>query len=104
MTVNRSLASLLACVLVLVFAATAYAKERNYWHHKEGHFENTKENRWEEKSPTGTYHFVEKERTEKYVELHDKSRDCTVRLFDDHCTVRFKDEPFKHLYDGHWGK
>jgi hypothetical protein len=104
MTVNRSVVSLLACLLVLAIAAPVHAGERNYWRHKEGHFENTMENKWEEKSPSGTHHFVERDRTEKYVELHDRSRDCTVRLFDDHCTVKFKDEPFRKLYDGHWGK
>jgi len=103
MSVKSSAVSLFAFLLVLVLAAPSYAAERNYWHHKTGHFENTKENKWEEKSPGGTYHFVEKERTEKYVEIHDRSRDCTVRLFDDHCLVRFKDEPFKRLYEGRWG-
>jgi type III secretory pathway component EscR len=103
MTVHRSLVSLLAFLLVLVFAAPSFAAERNYWRHSKGHFENTKENKWEEKSASGTQHFVEKDRTEKYVELFDKSRDCTVRLFDDHCTVRFKDGEFTKLYEGKWG-
>jgi hypothetical protein len=105
MTVHRSLTALLACFLVLAFAAPSYAAERNYWHHKKGHFENTKENNWEEKAPDGnTYRFHERERTQHYVELHDKSRDCTVRLFDDHCSVKFGNEPFKRYYEGHWGK
>jgi hypothetical protein len=105
MTVHRSIVSLFACFLVLAFAAPSQAAERNYWHHKTGHFENTKENKWEEKAPDGnTYHFYEKDRNEKFVELHDKGRDCYVRLFNDHCMVKFGNEQFKRYYEGHWGK
>ncbi len=95
--------SLIACLLLLATAGAILAAERNYWRHSKGHFENTKENRWEEKSPDGTYHFVEKKRTDRFVELYDRKRQCTVRLFNDHCNVKFGDEKFQKLYEGKWG-
>ena len=93
-----------ACLLV-VCVASVHAEERNYWRHSHGHFANTKGNRWEEKKDDDTYHFVETDRTDHYVELYDKSRDCTVRLFSDRCMVKadFTNNKFEKFYEGHWG-
>jgi hypothetical protein len=104
MIIHRPVISLLACFLVLAFTAPVFAGERTYWQHKTGHFERTNEKRWDEHSPKGIFHFVEKEHTDKYVVLFDKSRDVTVRLYDHHCDVKNKTEPFKKIYEGHWGK
>jgi hypothetical protein len=96
------------CVLALVFVpavalpALADYRERLVWRHSQGHFENTRGNTWVEKSPDGTFHFVERARREAFVELYDGSRDCTVRLFPNRCMVRFGTGPFEWYYDGHW--
>jgi hypothetical protein len=105
MNAQRSIRLAVAVVMALAFASAAQAAERDYWRHKKGHFENTSGNKWEERAPDdNTYHFVEKERTREYVELHDKSRECWVRLYDDRCEVKFNDGAFEKLYDGKWGK
>jgi hypothetical protein len=93
-----------AVLLVLICAATAMAAERNYWRHSRGHFTNTKGNHWEEKIDNATYHFEEKDRTEAFVLLYDESRKCHVRLFNDHCDVRFGDGAYSKYYDGKWGR
>jgi hypothetical protein len=94
----------LALVLVPVLALPALAdnRARLVWRHGDGHFENIRGNTWVEKSPDGTFHFVERARYERFVELYDGSRDCTVRLFGDRCMVRFGTGPFVRYYDGWW--
>jgi CubicO group peptidase (beta-lactamase class C family) len=74
-----------------------------FWRYGEGHFEYTGKNKWTEKAPTGeTFHFVEARRTDNYVELSDKSRECTVRLTATECQVKFKDGKFEKYYHGKW--
>src|SRR5579872_788811 len=102
MTNNRSLRLPVACLLMLGFTSAAYAAERKAWCHSEGHFENLKDGRWEERSQGGTARFVEKERTEKFIELYDATRECYVRLFEKHCEVKFENGKFTKLYDGTW--
>jgi hypothetical protein len=95
---------LVAGLLVLVCVTRSDAAEREYWRHSKGHFENTEKNKWTEKAPNGeTYHFIEVKRTEHYVELHDKGRDCTVRLHNTECEVKFGDGKFERYYEGKWG-
>lgn len=86
-------------------AAVASAEERNYWRDDKGHFENTKGNLWERKNGDSTFHFVETDRTDAYVELYDKSRDFTVRLYSDRCMskVPSTDNKFEKSSEGHWG-
>jgi hypothetical protein len=103
MTVPRSLASLIAALLVFALAGSGWAAERSYWRHKKGHFENIRGNRWVEKTPDATYRFVETKRTDRVVELYDRSRECTVRLFKTFCTVKFGNGRFQRLYEGKWG-
>jgi hypothetical protein len=92
-------------IVALLWATPASAADRNYWRHSKGHFENTEGNKWVEKAEKdATHNYVEKERTEKYVELYDKSRDAWVRLFDDRCMYRFGDKKWERLCDGSWGK
>src|SRR5690242_10111197 len=104
MSERRSIGLVVACLLLLVCVAPARAKERSYWRHSKGHFENTKGNTWVEKCPEGTFRFVETKRTEKYVELYDKSQKCTVRLYNNRCDIKNKDtkNKFKKCYDGKW--
>jgi hypothetical protein len=105
MNAGRTIRIAIALFVAFTFATAASAAERNYWHHKNGHFENTEKNHWEEKAPDdNTYHFTEKERTQHYVELHDKSRDCWVRLYNDRCEVKFGEGNFEKFYDGEWRK
>ena len=103
MNIHRSIPWLSACVLVLTFATAVQARERQYWRYHGGHFENTSGNRWEERAGDATYHFTEIERTEKYVELFDKSRDEYVRLYDDRQEDRKgADRHFHELRKGEW--
>src|ERR1700689_4387950 len=102
MNVQRSITGLLACVLVLSFATVAQARERNYWRYHEGHFENTSGNQWEEHMEDKTFHFTEVDRTEKFVELYDKSRNITVRLYDDRQEDRSGIGQFHELRKGEW--
>jgi hypothetical protein len=106
MTVQRTLALAAACLLVLVFALPSHAAGRDYWRQQNGHFENTDRNHWVEKAPNGaTYHFVEVDRRQRYVELYDASRDCTVRLFDNRYEVKapWNDYRFENYGAGRWG-
>ena len=89
-------------VPAVALPALADNRERLVWRHSQGHFENTRGNTWVEKSPDGTFHFVERVRHDAFVELYDGSRDCTVRLFGNRCLVRFGTGPFLWYYDGHW--
>jgi hypothetical protein len=91
------------CVLLLGSGA-AHAADREYWKHDKGHFENTVGNKWVEKSETHTYNFVEKERTEKFVEIYDKERDVTVHLHDDRAAYKKGNGKWETLYTGKWGK
>jgi hypothetical protein len=93
-----------ALVLVALAGRPAEANygERLVWRHGQGHFENTRGNTWVEKSPDGTFYFVERRRYEAFVELYDGSRDCTVRLYPHRCLVRFGPGPFEQYYTGYW--
>lgn len=102
MTRRAALTSVAALVLGSVPAVRA--ADREYWKHEKGHFENTSGNKWIEKTEKHTYHFVEKDRKEKYVELYDKTRDISVRLYDHHCDVKKGDGKFEKYYEGKWGK
>jgi hypothetical protein len=96
---------LLALALALAWALPVLAQEaRTYWRHSTGHFENTSGNRWIEKHNKDTYTFTETERTPRYVQLFDRSRDCTVRLLENRCLVRFGNGKFENYYDGRWMK
>ena len=94
--------ALLAVGAVLLFTLPAMAVDRVVWHHHRGHFENTTGNHWVEKSPDGTFYFREVRRAANYIELYDRSRDCTVRLTPSACLVRFGGEGFREFYRGHW--
>ena len=102
MTGFRSVRFLIGLMLVLAFTSPTYAAERKFWRHSDGHFENIKDGQWEEKSPNGNHHFVEKERTEAFIELFDKTRACFVRLYENHCDVKFQNGNYQKLYDGTW--
>jgi hypothetical protein len=107
MKIRHSILALVACVVTLGLVGSAAAAERNYWKHSKGHFENTTGNTWVEKIDNRTHKFVEKERTERYIELYDSSRNCWVRLFNDRCLVKFPDKgdtKFEEYYQGRWGR
>jgi hypothetical protein len=105
MSGRRSVGLAVACLLVLACAACARAQDRSYWRDEKGYFENTQGKEWVEERGNTKHHFVEKEQTDDYVELHDKNRDITVRLFNDHCTIRSgKKKNFDKAYDGEFEK
>ena len=103
MTTTRLVAAALVAAWTLAWAAPAAAAERNYWRHSQGHFENTHENEWTEKAPGGkTFHFAEKVRPPEYVELYNRPRGVTVRLYKTHCTFKQGDGETERLYEGGW--
>jgi serine/threonine protein kinase/Tol biopolymer transport system component len=94
---------ILACLPAPPFPAPTQAGKRNVWRYGQGIFKMTKEKKWLEKTPSNVqYHFVEQGRTEKYVELYDRSRDCTVRLHEDRFEVKapFTGGKFQKWHDG----
>jgi hypothetical protein len=105
MKTRQTVLALLAGLLVLAWGSSASAGERNYWRHSQGHFENTDGNKWvEKKMGEGTYHFVETSRNDNFVQIYDKSQECTVRLYGDKCMVKHGSGAFEKYYDGKWGK
>lgn len=59
---------------------------------------------WVEMNTQATYYFREVARDRNYVELYDRSRDITVRLYSNVCFIRGPGAggQFRYLYDGHW--
>jgi hypothetical protein len=94
---------MLAVGAMLLFSMSAFAGGRSDWRHDSGRFENTNGLQWVENAPDGnTYYFREVCRTEGYVDMYDRSRDCTVRLSNSACYVKFGDDRFQRYYYGAW--
>jgi hypothetical protein len=97
-----------------LFAATpapAQEKKRTQFEYKGGFFQDRGDKKWIEKNPDATFHFEEKKRNDDFVELHDKKRDYTVRIFKDvvlikggNDTVKAKFKEFTKVHDGKWTK
>jgi WD40 repeat protein len=67
--------------LVCTVAACGAADERTVWKYDKGSFEKTGDGKWVEKAADGTHHKLEeKDSTDKYIELYDKTRKLTFRL------------------------
>jgi hypothetical protein len=105
MTIRRILVAALACVPLPAGAAPAFGQDRVWWVDSNGSFQRTAGNQWTENRGDGLLcHFVETKRTDAFVELFDKGRNCTLQLFDNHCRIKFGNGKFEKLYDGKWGK
>jgi hypothetical protein len=106
MFVSRIAVPLLAIVALTAWTQPALAGERLVWSYEGGFFADKDKKNWIEENPTGKYFFKEVDRNEDYIELYDKSRDCTVRLYKDAMYLKglgqFND--FVKLYDGEWTK
>ena len=76
-------------------------KDRVFWRSSKGYFESTNGDQWVEKYENAKFNYVEIDRTNKYVELFDKSRNFSVRLHADHYDVKVKDK-FERRLDGKW--
>jgi hypothetical protein len=110
MTISASTTRRAASVaLVLGAAAAAPAAEppRQRWEFGD-HFV-TSTRRWEEKTETGRNAFVETARNPVFVELYDRTRGYTVRLYDDRMLIRDGTSPehpkfvkFTKLTAGGW--
>ena len=75
--------------------------ERDRWRSSHGQFVNTKGDRWVEKYDKATFRYMETARTNEYVELFDKGRNFTVRLFADHYEVKVGNR-FERRLEGKW--
>jgi uncharacterized protein (TIGR03067 family) len=96
-------ALLCSCVLILPCATRAVAQERTNWEYGQGYFEKTKDGKWIENAKDGTFEFQEKQQTDKYILLIDKSRNIAVRLEEKACYVRTGGKgQFKLTYKGGW--
>lgn len=75
-------------------SVSGVGKARILWRSGKGSFEHESEDQWVEKNEDGVvvHSFVMKYRNDKYIELFDKSRRYTVRLYGDHCEVEIKDK------------
>jgi hypothetical protein len=107
--VSRSML-LLMTVAALSLATTAKADHRSrvawtYEARDGGVFENTRGLNWTETAYTGggaKYYFREVARTDHYVEIYDAARDCRIRLYSHHSTIRWQGAPWAELYTGSW--
>jgi hypothetical protein len=101
---GRFLAWGLVCVLAVSGGATARGADgRDYWSHSRGHFEKGKDGNWSEVWLSARNNWVEKDRTEDYVELYDSKRKMTARLFADRCDVRMDGQRnFARRLTGKW--
>src|SRR5437868_14314057 len=102
--IGRGSIGAVAGLLVLLGAASAPAQERECWRHSKGYFENTRGNQWIEKIDGNTYNLMEVERTENFIELHDKGRNIIDRLYANRCEYKpaNRNVPFRKSLDGKW--
>lgn len=89
----------------------AQEKKRTLFEYKGGFFKDEGDKKWIEKNPDATFHFHEVSRNADYIELHDKKRDYTVRIFKDvvllkggNETVKARFKEFTKVHDGKWTK
>jgi CubicO group peptidase (beta-lactamase class C family) len=76
---------------------------RSRWDYDGGYFVITVGKEWTERSGNQTFHFEEVARTREYVELHDKTRQITVRLYADrHLDNTGDNKSFVKIHDGKW--
>jgi hypothetical protein len=75
-------------------------KDRTVWAHDKGTFTKQTGKGWNE---ADSFHFLEKDRTQDYVELHDESRNVWVRLYDDRAEIK-RNGKYVLLYQGGWKK
>lgn len=79
------------------------------WFHSSGHFHSLAfgpgrtGDSWVEQIGNTRYQFQERMRNQDYVEIYDPSRKVAVRLFSDHCELKFDDQlNYLPLYSGGW--
>ncbi len=82
--------AMVSCLLVLVGQVSnadtikppsGIAAQRNGWFYSNGAFRKIKDNIWEEKNPNESFEYLELDRNEHYVELYDRSRKLSIRLY-----------------------
>jgi probable HAF family extracellular repeat protein len=72
------------------------------WVHSRGGFRHVEGKRWEETLPGNKLAFVEERRTDEFIEIR-RDPGVIVRLYADHCDVKFPEErAFRLLYRGAW--
>jgi hypothetical protein len=105
----HQLAVLSALFGLIVAVQDASAAGRTRWVHERGSFENTTGDEWVEvivlDGRAVEFRFREVARNGDYIEVHDASRDCYVRLYDDAVYVKnIKDgfREFRRFYSGRW--
>jgi hypothetical protein len=109
----RKLTPLILVVLTLgaalaigaTHSQAAEVPHRLVWKYDGGFFKDQGSNQWIEKNPSGTYHFVEACRNRDYIDLFDRSRDVTVRLYRRECFLKgLGHRDFVKLYCGRWSE
>jgi WD40 repeat protein len=78
---------------------------REKWTHSNGDFVHVKDNVWEEHVKEGNFTngFKEVDRTNEYIILEDRSRNCRVKLFDKKCEIACPDlDSYRRLFSGNW--
>ena len=95
-------------VTAILFVPEADANE-NKWVHTHGSFERMGDGSWVERARTSAddveFHFLETVRNGEFIEIYDESRDCYVRIYDNHldsrCPREGKNE-YVMCYHGSW--
>lgn len=88
--------------------------ERKVWESsdKNAKFIAKSRKKWEEQNKDGevVFRFIEKERTDEYIDIYDQTRGYTLRIYKTEMMIKGgnegynKFEEFTKLYDGEWVK
>ncbi len=92
-----------AALLLTATAVQAQAQTRTRWVYSGGCFENVGGGRWTEFAPNGRYSFQLVRRTPVFVQIHNASRQRSIRLYGNHCNVREgSGTSWRRLHAGRW--
>ncbi len=93
----------LGITLPCSFTSSTYAAERTLWVYEGGSFENTSGTTWIETTKDVKITFGEVTRNNDFIEMYDKNRELSVRLYDTRMYWRTpKDKQWNFLRRGRW--
>jgi hypothetical protein len=98
------LAAASATELLLAASGAARAADRTVWKYLGGFFQNKGDGDWIEVYPDTTNKLKEVSRNDDYIELHDSTRNVSVRLHADFMDLKNNVDykQFKRYREGHW--
>jgi hypothetical protein len=93
-----------ACLsTILGFSSKVSAAERTRWIYEGGSFENKMGTKWVEHTKNGDIDFEEVTRNRDFVEIYDRGRELSARLYRTKMVWRTPSEDqWNFLYNGRW--